>query len=1099
MKRLIYIFFFFFTDQFLFAQNSEFTLQNYHPVSPTAFQFQRYDQIPISEYTGAIDIPIPLYTISEDGLSIPLNLNYHSSGIRVNQESSWVGLGWDLQIGSIIQEVNDKDDYDPNTVQMLPDFHDSPLPSAFPYRYSYPDLTVNGSGWSNPYPIEPVQPHHSYKYSTAFYMPINGDFDNSYNGQQVASNPYYDSEPDIFKASFLGHTISFIKLPNSNTIKVLNSDAYSVQRIGSTYKIIAPTSEEFYFEQSIDVQSYSQTFGGITGSSNSDNQVVSRIWVLTKIITRNKRQISFNYTQTALSDNYPSYSEKWDQLSLTGTVTNTNPNVNMYTAYSSNVYSGNTESYSFSKENRIYLSSISFPNGRVSFSISDRNDLLGGKKLDGIQVTNSNNLLIKSFQFNYAYFDGSSVGGNGYAPSNNQNFGNTYKLRLKLLSIQDNTGAIHSFTYNNTLLPAKNSLAQDFWGFYNGQLNNSSIIPNPIRLNKSPFNDNGTNNSANLSYAQACILTDIDYPTGGRVSFEYELNQFDNYWVPDFNNTTNQISSGNGLRLQAIYYKADGTNQAKKTTYTYVGGKATLTLNMYRQYSINSAAFSGQSLTINSYSVDEFCAKGFFSSNSLGSLNGVGYDKVIKRDIDLVGNSMGRTETEYYNVPDIVSTTVATTSQLSGELPAIKDLNSTNGSVKTIFYFKEYFDNQNILQSLLLKKIDNTYTTISSDYFYGARIFGYTNLIYAAALNSQTPYWVAAPQTFIGYFPIYDTKSLLNQTTTTQYDENGNTSIIHTAYGYDGYDQLAFKQIGTSTGGYLEENYDHAYDYYQQTNNNLLWSNHILTEVTGIRSTRRQSNYGMYTNLYKYNKQFISSNGIVLPSSVTIYNHPDASQIPKVVTYDSYDSYANPNQITSEGKITSMLWDYNNELLIAEVNGAATSQIAYTSFEADGKGNWSYSGIPAYDNFAPTGKKVYSLTNGNISKSNLDASKSFIVSYWSNSGVQSVSGSMNSQSGSTYNGWTYYEHLVTNTSSVTISGGGTIDELRLYEKGGMMSTFTYEPLLGITSQCDANNKIVYYQYDGANRLSLIRDANRNILKKYCYNYSGQTESCPFNP
>lgn len=58
-----------------------------------------------------------------------------------------------------------------------------------------------------------------------------------------------------------------------------------------------------------------------------------------------------------------------------------------------------------------------------------------------------------------------------------------------------------------------------------------------------------------------------------------------------------------------------------------------------------------------------------------------------------------------------------------------------------------------------------------------------------------------------------------------------------------------------------------------------------------------------------------------------------------------------------------------------------------------------------------------------------------------------------------------------------------------------MVTYTYEPLVGITSQCDANNRVNYYQYDKTGRLILIRDQDRHVVKKYCYNYIGQPEDC----
>jgi YD repeat-containing protein len=63
-----------------------------------------------------------------------------------------------------------------------------------------------------------------------------------------------------------------------------------------------------------------------------------------------------------------------------------------------------------------------------------------------------------------------------------------------------------------------------------------------------------------------------------------------------------------------------------------------------------------------------------------------------------------------------------------------------------------------------------------------------------------------------------------------------------------------------------------------------------------------------------------------------------------------------------------------------------------------------------------------------------------------------------------------------------------IDELRLYPKGAQMTTYTYEPLVGITNQCDANNNITYYEYDALNRLKTIRDKDRNILKTFEYKY-----------
>ncbi len=59
----------------------------------------------------------------------------------------------------------------------------------------------------------------------------------------------------------------------------------------------------------------------------------------------------------------------------------------------------------------------------------------------------------------------------------------------------------------------------------------------------------------------------------------------------------------------------------------------------------------------------------------------------------------------------------------------------------------------------------------------------------------------------------------------------------------------------------------------------------------------------------------------------------------------------------------------------------------------------------------------------------------------------------------------------------------------------LVSTYAYKPLIGLISEIDATGKKLYYDYDQFGRLALVRDQNKKILKKICYNYSGQPENC----
>ena len=86
------------------AANLEFLSQEDRIVraAPEAAAMTRYADYPVSYALGQAEIGIPLMTVEGHSLTLPISLSYNSSGIRVDEISGTVGLGWTFQAGGVI-------------------------------------------------------------------------------------------------------------------------------------------------------------------------------------------------------------------------------------------------------------------------------------------------------------------------------------------------------------------------------------------------------------------------------------------------------------------------------------------------------------------------------------------------------------------------------------------------------------------------------------------------------------------------------------------------------------------------------------------------------------------------------------------------------------------------------------------------------------------------------------------------------------------------------------------------------------------------------------------------------------------------------------
>jgi hypothetical protein len=81
------------------------------PPSPEATQLAKFVDMPVSLYNGTPNINVPIYTVNSGNITIPISLSYHAKGIQVAEKASRVGLGWTLNAGgAITRQIRGKAD-----------------------------------------------------------------------------------------------------------------------------------------------------------------------------------------------------------------------------------------------------------------------------------------------------------------------------------------------------------------------------------------------------------------------------------------------------------------------------------------------------------------------------------------------------------------------------------------------------------------------------------------------------------------------------------------------------------------------------------------------------------------------------------------------------------------------------------------------------------------------------------------------------------------------------------------------------------------------------------------------------------------------------
>lgn len=232
------------------AQNDESKfLPNIVPPSPTAYTLGNYGNVPVGMVTGAPNIDVPLLTFKNRNISLPINIFYGSNGIRVDEISSKVGLGWNINSGGLITRVaNDIADEKDHSYNVVP-----------------PDSDLEQGNYTS------------------------AAIDYLYN---IGNNPSIDSEVDMFSFNFNGNSGKFVLDRNGNPLRIENQNV-KIEKMQNgnilTFTITTNDGVKYFFEETESTTFRSQ------GAGHSIPETYTTVWYLTKIVHPLGDQVMFEY------------------------------------------------------------------------------------------------------------------------------------------------------------------------------------------------------------------------------------------------------------------------------------------------------------------------------------------------------------------------------------------------------------------------------------------------------------------------------------------------------------------------------------------------------------------------------------------------------------------------------------------------------------------------------------------------------------------------------------------------------------------------------------------------------------------------------------
>lgn len=888
--------------------------------SPNAATMGKFGDIPVSLFTGAPNISIPITEIKSGSISLPISLQYDAGGCRLDQHPTWVGLNWSLQTGGVIRrQTNGRFDEHVKRIGG----------AVMSYYNQYSTLAV--SNWTSftQYTANDLAPD---EFSFTFNN-ISGKFMLNHEGKWVVQskeNLNLKVVHEIQNDYSLNLGSGNANLPRIFTKFILTTGDGTKYIFGGQSNAIefsiptVPSSLEGYNDASDIPISPSEL------SKGWETYIQPSAWHLTEIISPYGNRVTFSYT-TDFSLQQSTYSEISDGI-LCGVQS---PRSNR------RAYDINLNNMTLIKSS--YLDKIETENGIVcTFKKSVSNELgwVAKKK----PLTDDYFVMKPSYLYRYYKLDNIEIKvneniTNKIAFTYIENSSERLKLKeVKFLSLPDNLPeSVYKIEYTEKRLPNYNSGFEDHWGFYNG----TNYWGNLSKQGNSDFQPPNIANyyqsrETNPQFMDAEIIKKITYPTGGYSEFTFEPHNYSklvkqNPSITLESLSTNKIAGGLRIRKIETYDLNSTSAQVKEFFYNtnYITGGV-----------LSSGVLAGEPVYYEAGVTNSSNASFYkFSSSPLNYLNTtngnhITYSQVTEKSNDgytiftYSNQDNGYLDKEPFSQSNPTNTTIG-----KNQKKTFGKLDLERGQVLNTKYHAS--------DKFLLKEVLNEYNDDPARY----------NSYVRSNLDVADPYVCGYNRVL---FPIYTFYPYLKKQSTKEYFRNDTFINISTSYTYDPNSNL-LRTISfiNSEGNEIKTRYKYPIDYIFPPVSTIpaaneihdiaaLVTNNIVNVPVEVNNSIVKSGIEYITNgKLNYFEDLKPEKIFELETNelINVSNFNFSTISPVGFSYDSrykekisflkYDAKGNVLEIKpADDIVTSYIWGYGSQYPIAKVVNASYQEIS---------------------------------------------------------------------------------------------------------------------------------------------------------------------------